>query len=231
MNRIDWPHVLDQLRAQLHMIVMFALFVGTAVAGHTDALPALLQPYHQWFEALGWVAGLYTAYRMRQFTAQPKVETVDRSRFMSGAGAVLLLVVFAGMTACASAPQIPRVDPARASIVVTDVHAAIAAVDDLERELAKSGLITADQHARVNGPIVQLLKAGKAFNESVRAATISGHATPTAYQDALAAVQRALTAIVDALPDGAVKARLLAALALAQGAIANSGVALIGGAR
>lgn len=146
---------------------------------------------------------------------------MKRQRAVWGVAIVLALAI-----GCASAPTVPA---GRASIIATDVHNTIAAVDDLERAMTAAGQITAAQHAQLNPSILALLKSGKAFDAALRAAVVAP--AQANYQEALKAVTDALGAIAAALPDGAVKARLLAALALAQGTIANAAVPLFGGAK
>lgn len=163
------------------------------------------------------------------YNSDPNVQVSEISR--SHAVALIALMVvsvcfFVYTISCASAPTVPA---GRASIVATDVHNTIAAVDDLERALSASGQITSEQHARLGPAIVTLLKSGKAFDAALRAAVVAP--AQANYQEALKAVTDALAEIAAVLPDGAVKARLLAALALAQGAIAGAAVPLFGGAQ
>ncbi len=72
--RINWPHVWDQLRTQATRFLMVLVFVGTAVAGRTDQLPVLFQPYRNWFEVLGWIATVWTSVQVRPLTATQKYD-------------------------------------------------------------------------------------------------------------------------------------------------------------
>lgn len=164
------------------------------------------------------------------YDSDPNVQVSEISRSHAIALIALMAVsvcIFVYTISCASMPTVPA---ARASVLAEDVHNSIAAVDDLERALSASGQITAEQHARLNPAIVALLQSGKAFDAALRAAVVAP--AQASYQEALAAVGTALRAIGDVLPDGATKARLLAAIAIAQGVIASAAIPLmVGGAK
>ncbi len=51
-------------KRDLWKFVWFILFIGMGTAGHTDALPELLQPYKNIFEVLGWIGSLWKAYQI-----------------------------------------------------------------------------------------------------------------------------------------------------------------------
>jgi hypothetical protein len=42
-------------QGQIIRVFFLLLAIGTALAGHLDALPVLFQPYREWFEAAGFI--------------------------------------------------------------------------------------------------------------------------------------------------------------------------------
>lgn len=95
------------------------------------------------------------------------MQTIRRSSL----AALVLLSVF--LASCATT-QVQR-----ARQVSVSVHATLAAVDDAESALFKSGAVpawTEDKHKAFSARLIVALKAGKSLNEAVRVVPLTGQA-------------------------------------------------------
>jgi hypothetical protein len=132
-----------------------------------------------------------------------------------------VLVIFVALAATGCAGKSAR---HQGTQVAVTVHAVIAGIDDAERAINNP-----TAHAKLNAPILNALKAGRAFDDAVRALPPDGKFDGAALRDLTTALGDVARAVEEALP-GDQRTGLDKAIIAAQQAVLLASALLMGGA-